>query len=108
MKGYRVDGCSIRSPSGKLRVIKFNDKYPKFNISHKGKIITVKCHHLTAYQKYLTECFKKDILVRHLDDDPLNFASYNIDIGNMDDNMMDKQRNKYEAFRQRKNQSVHE
>lgn len=93
-KGYYIFEGEVYNNRGQKRKLKLNDKYPKFNIHYEGKIITVKCHHLTAWQKYGKECIGDDVYVRHYNDNPMDFSIQNILLGTWDQNLEDKKRNR--------------
>ena len=89
-KGYRVKGNSIISPKGSKRALKLTCHYPKFTVKFQGKAITVKCHQLTAWQKYGRHCIGPDIVVRHVNDDPSDFRAQNIELGTHEKNVNDR------------------
>jgi len=67
-----------------------NDKgYLYFGIRINGKTRKVAAHRLQAYKKFKDKMFEEGIMVRHMDDNPLNNSWDNIEIGNQSDNMMD-------------------
>ena len=89
-KGYKV------TPEGLLIGLKGKpstnyDKYGYLRIGAKknGKLIIIFAHRLQAYQKYGNKIYQKNILVRHLDGNKKNNASYNIAIGTVKDNYKD-------------------
>lgn len=99
-KGYRIFAGHVISKNGKKRKLYFPKKfpcYPRFTIYVNGKRISVKCHHLAAWQKFGKECLGDTILVRHLDDDNRNFKLENIELGTAEDNMEDKYSNSLKA-----------
>ncbi len=57
---------------------------------HQKKHLTVKCHHLAAWQKYGPDCLGEEIVVRHKNDDPLDFRLENIELGTREDNLNDR------------------
>ena len=87
--GYRVIKQVIYNPAGKIlkgridksgyRVFKSYKVYPYLPV-----------HKLVAYQKFGSKLFESKIQVRHLDNNSLNNAEYNIDLGTGSDNMMDQ------------------
>lgn len=87
--GYRIIRQIIYNPAGKIlkgpiaqygyRVFKPYRAYPHLPV-----------HKLVAYQKFGSKLFELGIQVRHLDNNSLNNAEYNIDLGTGSDNMMDQ------------------
>lgn len=89
--GYRIDaeGNVIGLKNGVLKCS--NDSgYYRFSIRVEGEHKTVKVHRLQAYQKYKNKMFKKGIVVRHKNGNPLDNSFENILIGTSSDNMMDR------------------
>lgn len=89
-KGYRIthDG-QLLSPKGIIRKIHKNKVgYYETNVRIKGKLYHLYIHRLCAYQKYGDIIFDAEC-VRHLDGNPLNNCSDNIEIGTQKDNIMD-------------------
>jgi hypothetical protein len=78
-------------PSGRISKTKPNGNgYIAFNV-YINKI-QHKCfvHRLQAYQKYGNRIFDPNICVRHLNGNPIDNSSINIEIGTQSENMMDK------------------
>lgn len=65
----------------------------KKNSDSKIKDHYINClvHRLQAYQKYGEDIYKKGIVCRHLNGNPLDNSIDNIAIGTQSDNMMDRQ-----------------
>jgi hypothetical protein len=91
-KGYRVlDTGEVESPHG--RILK---PYPNpagylvfcIRLPKTRKCGRVKVHRLAAYQKFGTLLFENEC-VRHLDGNPANNRPENIELGTLQDNMMD-------------------
>lgn len=92
-RGYTIDDSGIvynrfgRKVKGYLRngYMTFTVKMPKSRHN-----IGVKFHRLQAYKNFGELIFKKDIVCRHLDGNPLNNTKDNILIGTPRQNMMDQ------------------
>lgn len=94
-KGYLVDKFGNVWFNGRQRKLTAggsnpNRKYYIFCIRFDdGRPKSVKVHKLQAYQKYGEKMFEEGIVVRHLNDDPLDNSYENIAIGTISDNMFD-------------------
>lgn len=88
--GYRVNKNGfVVSPVGSIKKTNTNKKgYLRFNLRINIKSIPVFVHRLCAYQKYGTLVFMCDC-VRHLDGNKLNNCPENIEIGTLQENMLD-------------------
>ena len=64
-------------------------RYPVDSFTENGKSRSFKIHRLAAYQIFGNLVFKKDVVVRHLDDNPLNLSFENISIGSVKENSHD-------------------
>lgn len=88
--GYRVDdkGCLI-SPKGVTRKVRKDSRgYLETNVRIEGKLYHLYVHQLVTYQKFGNKIYSAEC-VRHLDGNPLNNTSINIEIGTQSENMMD-------------------
>ena len=88
--GYRVnekgDLIGLKgNPVGSL-----SNGYYKFKIRIKNGYINCLTHRLQAYQKYGEDIYKKGIVCRHLNGNPLDNSIDNIAIGTQQDNAMDR------------------
>jgi len=99
-KGYRVVGLEVIGLRGKPIKLKSYDHYPKFNMWHEGRVITIKVHQLVAWQKFGKKCIGKDVVVRHDDDQEWNFEPHNILLGTMDENYKDMHRNRRKRLKE--------
>jgi hypothetical protein len=90
-KGYRVltDGTLISKHGKKIKTIFKNEKYNRTAIRYYGKLKRLDVHRLQAYQKFYDKMFVKDIVVRHLNGNPLDNSWDNIGIGTASENQMD-------------------
>ena len=88
-KGYVIKNGEVWFNNRKIK-IRTQNPYPHFNFRYKGKILSVKCHQLAAWQKFGKSCQGDEIVIRHLDDNPLNFKLENIELGTKEDNQHDK------------------
>ena len=90
-KGYRVLDCGgiVNFNGDNVNLSKNSRGYLKFTIRHNAKKVTVFAHQLQAFQKYGDELYKKGVLVRHINGNPLDNSYKNIEIGLQSDNMMD-------------------
>lgn len=104
--GFRFDfeTTEIIRPSGhrrKIDKVYGKQRYPFDGFTYEGKSFSFKVHRFCAYIKYGDKLFESGILVRHLDDDPLNLSWDNIVLGTPRENSLDqcevgrKQRAKY-------------
>ena len=96
-KGYRVlsDGSVKGIRKNKLKLYLTNKKSPpyyyRFSVhGYDKKKHKVCVHQLVAYQKFKNLMFKKNILVRHLDNNSLNNVPDNITIGTQTQNQYDR------------------
>lgn len=94
--GYTCDEKGVvYGPSGNALVSPISKGRRRFTIRI-DKIVgyrstkTVQVHRFVAYFKYGKEIFKKDVIVRHLDGNPLNNSYPNIALGSQKDNMQDR------------------
>ncbi len=90
--GYRVnkkgDLIGLKgNPVGSL-----SNGYYKIKIRIKDGYINCLTHRLQAYQKYGEDIYKKGIVCRHLNGNPLDNSIDNIAIGTQSDNMMDRKK----------------
>jgi hypothetical protein len=83
---YGPQGCplklQLRGRAGKL--------YPCFNVLSNGVRRPIPAHKLIAYLKFGDASAVDGIVVRHLDDNPLNNSWENIAIGTQSDNLLDR------------------
>ena len=91
MRGYRMtkDGQMIGG-RGKIVRGKLSEGYKSITLRDHGSCFCVKFHRLQAYQKFGEKIFEPGILVRHLNNDPLDNSWDNIDIGTDKDNFHDR------------------
>lgn len=100
-KGYKLNKKGeVIGIYGSVLSLQLNNKgYLYFNIRDGGKkCVKVLVHRFRAYKKFGDKMFKKGIVVRHLDGNPLNNDWDNIDIGTQSENMLD--RPKEELYKQ--------
>ena len=91
-KGYLVDkDGQVYNKSKKLKGTSNSTGYHVFKIRNSlGESVCVKTHRMQAYQKFGDKIYEDEIVVRHLDSNPLNNSWGNIEIGTQSDNMMDQ------------------
>lgn len=77
-KGVQIVG-TIKSSGRRVTGVKIND----------NKVHHIAFHRMVAYAKYGDRMYDDNMLVRHLDGNPLNNSWDNISIGTPHDNMMD-------------------
>jgi len=88
--GYRVnEKGDLIGLKGK-RVGSLSNGYYKIKIRIKNGYINCLVHRLQAYQKYGEDIYKKGIVCRHLNGNPLDNSIDNIAIGTQQDNAMDR------------------
>lgn len=100
-KGYRViNGLIYYTKTGRNRKVHYDPStgYPKFTFYYKGKVYKIKCHKLAAYQKYKGKSLVHGIVVRHKDDDILNYDPSNLVLGTQSQNMKDRFREKRKFY----------
>lgn len=68
--------------------------YPQFALNYKGRCRTLPIHKIIAIQKFGISHLFEGLVVRHLDDDPMNMSFDNIEIGTMSQNIMDMSPNR--------------
>lgn len=92
MRGYRVseDGSIIGLKGSTIngKISSKNYKWITIRIGSKSFVVFI--HRLQAYQKFGEKIFEPGILVRHLNNDPLDNSWDNIDIGTDKDNFHDR------------------
>lgn len=89
---FDFETCEIIRPSGhrrKIDKIYGQQRYPFDGFTYEGKNFSFKVHRLCAYIKFGDEVFKDGVLVRHLDDNPLNLSWDNLVLGTPQDNARD-------------------
>lgn len=86
---YTKDGILYNNKNEKIKYACDTHGYPMIFFRLNCKQIIVRIHRLVAYHKYGDVIFNKNVMVRHLDDDKLNFKESNIAIGNHKDNYYD-------------------
>lgn len=93
-KGYKVKNDVIISPHGKILKLQKENGYLSFNVTPtwngKKRCYHIKVHRFVAYQKYGNKIFEPDIVVRHLNGNPIDNSEKNIDIGTQSDNLYDR------------------
>lgn len=90
LKGYYVKSGQVFSKKGKIKNYLSNSGYYSFTIRDgNGERANIKVHRLVAFQKYGDVMFNDNLVVRHLDGNPLNNSEDNISIGTQTDNRMD-------------------
>ena len=90
---FDFDSFEVIRPSGhrrKVDKVYGKQRYPFDGFSHKGENFSFKVHRFCAYLKYGEKLFEEGILVRHLDDNPLNLSWDNIVLGSPKDNSLDQ------------------
>lgn len=90
--GYHVDNDGkLYNPKGKQMMGNLsNTGYLRFNSPKiEGKRMVIAVHRLQAYHKFGDKIFEQDMVVRHLDGNPLNNSWGNIEIGTQSDNIFD-------------------
>lgn len=98
-RGYRVteDGQFIGF-RGEIREDYYiPGKYPEFKLKkakQRIKTTTIRIHRFAAYCFYGDKIFEPGIIVRHLNDDKLDYSKANIALGTYQDNADDRKRNK--------------
>ena len=87
-KGYRVIDGVVYNPNGKvLKGCVHSNGYRFIHCSNNG---LVPVHRLVALQKFGSKLFEPGIMVRHLDNNPLNNHEWNIALGTNRDNQLDR------------------
>lgn len=90
--GFDFQTCEIIRPSGhrrKIDKVYGQQRYPVDSFSYEGKSYSFKIHRFCAYLKFGNEMFSENIVVRHLDDNPLNLSWGNLELGTPKDNSQD-------------------
>ncbi|QVG64002.1 hypothetical protein Mithridates_00115 [Acinetobacter phage Mithridates] len=64
-------------------------RYPVDAFIEDGRSRSFKIHRLAAYQIFGSAIFRKGLVVRHLDDNPLNISYENLSVGTVKDNSCD-------------------
>ena len=85
-KGYRVENGEIFNHLYQKINFWLQDGYPTITISRHA----VRVHRLVAYQKFGNAIFEKEMQVRHLNGNKLDFSFQNIEIGTSKQNQLDK------------------
>lgn len=93
--GFRFDfeTCEMVRPSGhrrKIDKVYGKQRYPYDGFSLNGKSLSFTVHRFCAYQKFGYDLFSDGVVVRHLDDNPLNLSWENIELGSQKDNSLDQ------------------
>lgn len=91
-KGYYVDRMgNLYNPNGKRIVGSINSQGRRTTGVRDSRkcVTTISFHRMVAYAKYGDRLYDDNMLVRHLDGNPLNNSWDNIAIGTQHDNMMD-------------------
>jgi hypothetical protein len=94
-KGYKVFNGIVYGPNSNIRKLNNRKGYLRFTITSGSrkddtrKSLNVYVHRLVAFQKYKNQLYRKNILVRHKDNNSLNNLDENILIGSQYDNIMD-------------------
>lgn len=100
-KGYRIiDGEVVNTKTGRIRKIRYSKRprqmpYPRFNVWHNRKTITIQAHQLSAYQKYGLTKYEKAMVVRHKNNNVEDFSYSNILLGTQSQNIKDQGSNHY-------------
>lgn len=92
-RGYRIrQNGSIMSPRGKEISGWIDNKgYRSFSVKVSSGNNAVPVHRMVALQKFgASRLLEGDVVVRHLDGNPLNNSWVNIEIGSQSDNLMDR------------------
>jgi hypothetical protein len=96
-KGYRIIGKEVVNiKTGNVRKVFYYkaengySPYPRFTIAYNGKRISIWPHHLAAFQKFGAKKCSRFPVVRHKNNDILDFSISNILLGTQTDNMMDQ------------------
>jgi hypothetical protein len=90
-KGYKIEnGEVINHLHKKINFILSKKGYPIISVSIWNTRYPVKVHRLAAYQKFGNAIFEKEMQVRHLNGNKLDFSFQNIEIGTSKQNQLDK------------------
>lgn len=89
--GYRVNNIGdVFAPNKNKRKLSLNyNNYYIFSIRNNSKVTNVLVHRLQVYQKFGDKIYQKGIVVRHLNNNPLDNSWDNIEIGTVSDNLYD-------------------
>lgn len=89
--GFRVNDIGeVFTPNKKKRKLSFGcQKYYVFSVRIYDKPQSVLVYRLQAYQKFGDKIYQKGIVVRHLNNNPLDNSWDNIEIGTYSDNLYD-------------------
>ena len=105
-KGYHVlPSGEVKSPSGKILKLNTAPRYLTFSLHWPGcsaRRCCVRVHQLAAYQKFGEAAYMAAECVRHLNGDSYDNQLYNIELGTIKDNYMDRPK---EAYRREKRDS---
>jgi hypothetical protein len=93
-KGYMVsqDGSLVTRPVQQKLSGRASRKYRAISVFHPetGVVVPVLVHQLVAYSKFGEAMFEPGVVVRHLNDDPLDNSWDNIVLGTPRDNALDR------------------
>ena len=89
--GYSISKeGKVKGPKGDINGYK-DDDYLQFSIRGENKkIFKIRFHKFQAYMKFGDRIFEKGLLVRHLDGNSLNNSWDNLELGNQQQNMLDR------------------
>ena len=94
-RGYSVtnDG-RLFGPRGEIKVSLYGkQRYPTFSTNWGGFVYGLPIHVFAAYTFYGDDVFRKDLVIRHLNGNTLDFSKNNIVLGTYSENNLDKPKN---------------
>jgi len=110
LRGYYVtEQGELFGPKGKIKVsLHGKQRYPTFSSNWSGYVYGIPVHQFAAYCFYAEQAFSKDVVVRHINGNTLDFSKENIRLGSHSDNNMDKfsEKRKAAAIKARMSQGV--
>ena len=94
-KGYIAKNNQVISHLGNSLKLRKTKGYLNFSVrpdweTNRTRTYNIYIHRLVAYEKFGDKMFDGDLLVRHLDENPLNNHPDNLELGTDHDNMMDR------------------
>jgi hypothetical protein len=91
-KGYHFDkNDNVLSPKNKIRKLKIDKQgYPRFSlITYDKKHCEILVHRFKAYILYGDIIFKKELCVRHKNNNKLDYSNKNLILGTYSENSLD-------------------